>query len=477
MNYLSLIVLLIQLFSVGDISEGIENVWSVKGQESSPFTYSVTYTDDGAEVMMPKVEGRSPIYSTQSIGDGQFLLTYETTHEDGTVTNRYDLLDVKLKTLQFLSESSSQTSGTYGLGMYVKEAELLIQTYAFESIESVNEKGEVGVIAGKFGWSAQSPDGRFLAVQSGFNSDVKTTIYDLVRGTSVDCPFVPKMDYVFSPLALTFSPDSRYFFSMPKVWGDRINIFESVTGKLVDSVVVKGATLSSPRWSPDGQRLNYLIQMKEEALYSVETTNLARLFGSRLGIYDLVSKDETQIMISDERLAFSAGFSQSGDAVFLKTVSKESSLQWVKDGETPGSQPVNLDIYDIEKQQIHPVVQSFLEGIQDNYWQSIEGLCYQDEVALFYRITGPSASEIVSLDLNTFQETIIQSYPEVVQITKNEDWLYILSSSGLSRISLSGDILVERISEVQGVLTPKGDAFLSESTDGAKTILSIQLMN
>jgi len=476
MHYLSLIVILIQLFSAGDIAQVMEDGWLVNSQEQRPFDYAVTYKDNGADVAMPKVEGRSPIYSTQSIGDGQFLLLYESTHEDGTVTNRYDLLDVKNKTLRVLSESSSQTSGTYGLGMYVKAAELLIQIYAFESIESVDVKGEVKTIAGQHGWSVHSPDGRFLAVQSGMDNEVKTTVFDLVERTSVDCPLVPKMDYVFSPLALTFSPDSRYFFSMPKVWGDQINIFESVTGKLVDSINVRGGTLSSPRWSPDGQRLSYLIQMKEEALYSVETTNLARLFGSHFGIFDLASKEKTQTMIPEEKLVFSVAFSQSGEAVFLKTVSKESCLQWVKDGETPSLQPVDLDIYLIEKQQTHPVVQNFLEGIQESNWLNIEGLHYQDDVALFYRITGPSASEIVSLDLKTLQETIIQSYPEAVQITKNEDWLYILSSSGLDRISFSGDIQIEKISEVQGIITPNQDAFLSESTDGDKTILSIQLI-
>jgi hypothetical protein len=476
MHYLSLIVILLKLFSGGDIAQVIEDGWLVKSQENRPFDYAVTYRDNGAEVVMPKVEGRSPIYSTQSIGEGQFLLAYEKTHEDGTVTNRYDLLDVLNKSLQFLSESNSQTSGTYGLGMYVKATELLIQTYAFESIESVDLKGKVKTIAGQHGWSVHSPDGRYLAVQSGMDNEVKTTVFDLEEGTSVDCPLVPKIDYVFSPLALTFSPDSRYFFSMPKVWGDQINIFESVSGKLVENINVSGATLSSPRWSPDGQRLSCLIQMKEEAPYSVETTNLARLFGSRFGIYDLVSKEETQVMIPDGRLVFSAGFSQSGDAVFLKTVSKKSCLQWVKDGESPSSQPVDLDIYLIEKQQTHPVVHEFLEGIQENYWLNIEGFYYQGDVAVFYRITGPSTSEIVSLDLNTLQETIIRSYPEVVQITKNEDWLYIMASSGLDRISISGDIQVEKISEVQGIIMPNEDAFLSESTDGNKTILSIHLM-
>lgn len=219
----------------------------------------------------------------------------------------------------------------------------------FNGLYYVDDKGNNKRITESQEWYNISPDGNKIIINGiDVESESKRNnrfIYNIDKDEIQKTDYIPDIDYVFSYLAATWSPDSTHIVSqIPKV-NDQINIIDINKG-IEKEIKMNGSILTRAKWSNDGEKLAFLVQSEEYKDYIFSDLETNHHLSNKVGIYDTTTKDIKIIDFNNKLTTSPIYWSEDSEGIIIETAQKnnvkellESSLDKI-DGEV---QYINID--------------------------------------------------------------------------------------------------------------------------------------
>lgn len=175
-------------------------------------------------------------------------------------------------------------------------------------------------------WYNVSPDGKKVII-SGIpteseKKEINQFIYHMDKGKLQEVNYIPRIDYVFSYIAATWSPDSTHIVSqIPKI-NNQINIIDINEG-IEKEIKMEKDILTKPMWSNDGKKLAFLIQSEEYKEYIFDDLEMSYYLSNKIGIYNTETKKTKIIDFKNNLTTSPIYWSEDSNGIIIETARKK----------------------------------------------------------------------------------------------------------------------------------------------------------
>lgn len=234
-------------------------------------------------------DSMSFIYQVQWTSDEEIIFYYKTSTETKE-TNTFYNFNTSSNSLEKRFDIEEKIWG----GDVVNGGKSLIYAdYGYNELYNLNENGTIIKIAEKLSWHHISPDNTKIIINGildGQDSDeeLKSYLYDIDDNTLVERSDIPNMDSVFSYIVANWSPDSTHIVSQNGDNDNSLSIINVVENKIIDKIKIQDAIIPpSPAWSPDGNKLAFMVQSKGNQEYTFDDGFMYIYMTDKIGIYNV----------------------------------------------------------------------------------------------------------------------------------------------------------------------------------------------
>ncbi|WP_130806353.1 PD40 domain-containing protein [Senegalia massiliensis] len=263
-----------------------------------------------------KLESINPITDLSWTNNNSF--SFNLTFEDENIKNIIYKYDSEKQNL----EKIFHIDGTIWEWKKVNEEGIVYSNDGFDGLFYMKDKDKKIKISESQEWYNISPDGKKVIVNGiPRKSNVENNerfIYYLENDKFKDANYIPDIDYVYSYIAASWSPDSIHIVSQIPGRDDIINIIDINEG-IEKELKFGNSKLTLPTWSNDGKKLAFLIQSSKYDEYILNDLEMNYLLSDKIGIYDTETK-EVKIINLEEKLTTSRIYwPQESNSIIIET--------------------------------------------------------------------------------------------------------------------------------------------------------------
>ncbi|MGO1367826.1 hypothetical protein [Senegalia sp. (in: firmicutes)] len=300
----------------------------------------------------------------------------------------------------------------------------------FNGLFYMDNKEKETKISKKQEWYSISPDGKKVIV-NGVPNDKgdrnERFIYDLEKNKYELANYIPDIDYVYSYIAATWSPDSTHIVSQEPGNNSRINIIDANKG-IEKKINIDNSILTLPTWSEDGKKLTFLIQSNEYKDYVINDLEIQYFLSDKIGIYDVKTKKIKIIDLKDKLTTSRVHWSRDNEKIIVETTKAENAQKLLEDDWTQIK--AKIEYINIKTKKRKEVLDSGIDMTDDYPVHQITPIkLFSNNILLFMDsnkdIRSINITEIDKKDIITKEIGYLYSYSEY------KDNIYMISDEGI----------------------------------------------
>lgn len=385
---------------------------------------------------------RAPIYNVKWENGNNFVL-FHRYFKDNDVRNQIYNFNTTNKTIDKLFEIEGEL---WGLLELVKGGSEVIYSHnGFDGLYSLNQDGAVNQITKAQGWYHFSPDKKRIiingiAADGSEDSEYKRYIYNTEEGLLEESPLIPNMDYAFSGIAATWSPNSIHISSQTGDRQNKLTIINGVENMVEKEILIEDSIISFPNWSPDGSKLAFLVQSKDKGRYVLEGNELYFYMSNKVGIYDTTDKSVSYIDLVDELTFSTIMWKKDSQGLFVETVSTKMADKLIdKTGEGSKTIEANFKFIDLNTNK---VINIFKKDATYEYYNipiiALPIELYDNNKLLYYTFKEDSYSiRVFDLEKNEDTEIFEDKYYYDGRWYQAEEGIIFVTNKGIFLINNS----------------------------------------
>ncbi|MBS4539073.1 hypothetical protein GOQ27_11410 [Clostridium sp. D2Q-11] len=316
----------------------------------------------------------------------------------------------------------------------VNKNAIIYSNDGFNGLYYMNNNGDVEKISERQEWYHISPDGNKVIVNGipakSDKSENERFIYNIDKKHLQKANYIPDIDYVFSYIAATWSPDSTHIVSQIPNVNNQINIIDINKG-IEKEIKMDDTILTSPIWSNDGEKLAFLIQSKDYEEYIFDSIETNYYLSDKIGIYDTKTKKIKVINFKKNLTTSEIYWSEDNKGIIIQTAKiKDIQKNLISPTENIKGEVQYINIETEDNMIVLEDIVDLSEGYPSHKITPIE--LFENNMFMF-RDGDKDIKSISIIDLDT-EKTINEDIGYLYDYSRQEENIFLISDEGIFTI-------------------------------------------
>lgn len=279
-------------------------------------------------------------------------------------------------------------------------------------------------------WYNISPDGKKVIVNGipiGSGNKKERFIYDLEKDKYKTADYIPEIDYVYSYIAATWSPNSTHIVSQKPGNNNTINIIDINKG-IEKSININDNILTLPTWSEDGKKLAFLIQSDKYNEYIINDLEMNYFLSDKIGIYDTQTKKVKTINLKEKVTTSGIYWSKDNKSIIIETAKAQNIEKLLKDNWAQIKS--EIEYIDIQSKKRKVVLESGIDISEDYPVHKITPIkLFSNGIFLFM----DSDKNVKSINIMEIEknEIITKEIGYLYSYSEGKNNIYMISDEGV----------------------------------------------
>jgi len=372
-----------------------------------------------------RLESINPITDLYWTNNNSFSFNF--TFEDENIKNIIYKYNSKNENL----EKTFHIDGTIWELKRASEEGIVYSNDGFDGLFYMKGKDKKIKISESQQWYNVSPDGKKVIVngtprESNLESNERF-IYYLENDKFKVADYIPDIDYVYSYIAASWSPDSIHIVSQVPGRDDIINIIDINEG-IEKELTFGDSKLTLPTWSHDGKKLAFLIQSSKYDEYILNDLEMNYLLSDKIGIYDTETKEVKIINLEAKLTTSRIYWAQESDSIIVETA-KIKKLNNIINRSVKKIQG-NVEHISILNEKKHTILEDQIDISEDYPVHKITPLKLFDSGIFLFMDIDKDVKNINIMDINK-GKILSKNIGYVYDISINRNDIYIITDEGI----------------------------------------------
>ncbi|WP_160196407.1 TolB family protein [Senegalia massiliensis] len=372
-----------------------------------------------------KLESINPITDLSWTNNNSF--SFNLTFEDENIKNiiyKYNAEDQKL-------EETFHIDGVIWEWKRANEEGIVYSNDGFDGLFYMKDKDKKKKISESQEWYNVSPDGKKIIVNGiPRNSNLESNerfIYYLENDKFKDANYIPDIDYVYSYLAASWSPDSIHIVSQIPGRDDIINVIDINKG-IEKELKFGDSKLTLPTWSHDGKKLAFLIQSSKYDEYILNDLEMNYLLSDKIGIYNTDTKKLKVVDLEGKLTTSRIYWTQESGSIIIET----AEIKELNDIINRNVKKIdgNVEHISILNEKKHTVLKDQIDISEDYPVHKITPLKLLENGLFLFMDIDKDVKNINIMDINK-GKILSENIGYVYDISFNNNDIYIVTDEGI----------------------------------------------